>query len=187
MEDSRRTRSQGLPEGEQLVQWDSLQDPVRIEREQAEAHRQARRASEVTDTNRRTIENSEISQGTEGQPRAIDEASQQGEISPNRQSQEGHTNTTPKSGEISPERSDEHSPQYVTEGMSEGSQKGPNEVTDLLAMEEGARARTPDNTTRRNSKSRNGTEGEENSQKESPQIDTAQHYLDDNFSDVMRS
>ena len=97
MEDHRRTRSQGLPEGEQLIQWDSLQDPVRIEREQAEARRGA---SAVIDINRRMIENSEIPQVTEGQPRAIDEAPQQGEISPNHQSQEGHTNTTPKSGEI---------------------------------------------------------------------------------------
>ena len=139
------------------------------------------------DTSRRMIENSKIPQGTVEQPRAIDEAPQQGKISPNRQSQEGHTNTTPKSGKISPERSGEYSPRYVTEDMSEDSQKGTDEVTDLLAMEEGVRARTPDSTTRRDSKSRNGTEGEEKSHKESPQIDTAQHYLDDNFSDVMRS
>ena len=33
----------------------------------------------------------------------------------------------------------------------------------------------------------NGPQREEDSQKESPQMDTAQHYLDDNFSDVMRS
>ena len=115
--------------------------------------------SAVIDTNRRTIENSEIQQVTEGQTRAIDEAPQQGEISPNHQSQEGHTNTTPKSGEISPEHSGEHNPQYVTEDMSEGSQKGPDEVTDLLAMEEGAKARTPDKTTRRNSKEWKWTAG----------------------------
>ena len=187
MEDRRRTRSQGLPEGEQLIQWDSLQDPVRIEREQAEARRQARGASAVIDINRRTIEYSEIPQVTEGQARAINEAPQQGEISPNHQSQEGHMNTMPKSGEILPEGSGEHSPQYVTEDMSKGSQKGPDEVTDLLAMEEGARAQTPNRTPRRNSKSGNGRQREENSRKESPQIDTAQHYLDNNFSDVMRS
>ena len=56
-----------------------------------------------------------------------------------------------------------------------------------MAMEEGARAQTPDKNTYSNSKKENGTQGEENWQKESPQIDTAQHYLDDNFSDVMRS
>ena len=48
------------------------------------------------------------------------------------------------------------------------------------------RARTPDRKTRRNSKNGDRPQGEE-SWKESPQIDTAQHYLDDNFSDVMRS
>ena len=52
MEDRRRTRSQGLPEGEQLIQWDSLQDPVRIEREQAEARRRARGVSGEMDTSR---------------------------------------------------------------------------------------------------------------------------------------
>ena len=93
----------------------------------------------------------------------------------------------PKSGEISPERSGEHSPQYVTEDMSEGLQKEPDEVTDLLAMEKGARARTPDKTTLRKSRSGNGPQREENSRAESPQIDTTQHYLDDHFSDVMRS
>ena len=76
MEDHRRTRSQGLPEGEQLIQWDSLQDPVRIEREQAEARRQAREASVVININRGAIENSEIPQVTEGQPRFIAEAPQ---------------------------------------------------------------------------------------------------------------
>ena len=71
--------------------------------------------------------------------------------------------------------------------MSEVSQKEPDEVTDLLAMEEGVRAPTPDNKTRRNSKNGNGPQREEDSQKESPQIDTAQHHLDDNFPNVMIS
>ena len=60
-------------------------------------------------------------------------------------------------------------------------------MTDLMAMEEGVRAQTPDKNTHSNSKKENGPQGEENLQKESPQMDTAQHYLDDNFSDVMRS
>ena len=94
MEDHRRTRSQGLPEGEQLIQWDSLQDPVRIEIEQAEARRQARGVSTVININRTAIENSEIPQGTEEQPRFIAEAPQSGEISPNHQGQEGCMNTT---------------------------------------------------------------------------------------------
>ena len=69
MEDRRRTRSQGLSEGAQLIQWDSLQDPVRMEREQAEVRRQAREANTVININERAVENSEISQVTEGQPR----------------------------------------------------------------------------------------------------------------------
>ena len=80
MEDHRRTRSQGLSEGEQLIQWDFLQDPVRIEREQAEAHRRAREANTVININERAVENSEILQLTEGQPRLNDEAPQLGEI-----------------------------------------------------------------------------------------------------------
>ena len=69
MEDCRRTRSQVLSEGAQLIQWDSLQDPVRIEREQSEARRRAREENTVTNINERVVENSEISQLIEGQPR----------------------------------------------------------------------------------------------------------------------
>ena len=58
MEDHRRIRSQGLSEGSQLIQWDSLQDPVRIEREQAEAHRRAREVNTVTNMNENMVENS---------------------------------------------------------------------------------------------------------------------------------
>ena len=77
---------------------------------------------------------------TEGQPGVIAEVPQSGKISPNHQSQEDCTDATPKLGEFSPERTGEHSPQYVTVNTSEVSQKEPDEVTDLLAMEEGARA-----------------------------------------------
>ena len=71
--------------------------------------------------------------------------------------------------------------------MSKISQKEPDKVTDLMAMEEGARAPTPDKKTYSKSKNGNLLQGEEDSQKELPQMDTAQHYLDDDFSDVMRS
>ena len=74
MEDRRRTRSQGLSEGTQLIQLDSLQDPVRIKREQAEARRRLREANTVININERAVENSEISQLTEGQPRLTDKA-----------------------------------------------------------------------------------------------------------------
>ena len=187
MEDRRRTRSQGLSEGAQLIQWDSLQDPVRIKREQAEARRRAREANTVTNINERAVENSEISQLTEGQPRFTDEAPQLGEIWPNQQRQEGQMNVVPKSDEISPKRREENNLQHVTENRGEILPKEPDEVTDLMAMEEGARAQTPAKNTYSNSQKENGPQGEENLQKESPQMDTAQHYLDDNFSDMMRS
>ena len=187
MEDCRRTRSQGLLEGVQLIQWDSLQDPVRIKREQAEAHRRAREANTVTNINEGAVENSEISQLTEEQPRLTIGAPQLGTISPNQQGQEGQTNVTPELGEISPKRREENNPQQIRENRSEIPPKEPDEVTDLMAMEEGVRAQTPNKNTYSNSKKENRPQGEEHLQKESPQIDTAQHYLDDNFSDVMRS
>ena len=187
MEEHRRTRSQGLPEGAQLIQWDSLQDPVRIEREQTEACRRVREENTVINMNERVVENNEISQVTEGKPRVTDEAPKLGEISPKQQRQEGQMNVMPKSGEISPKRRIEDNPRHVIENRGDILPKEPNEVTDLMAMEEGARAQTPGKNTYSNSKEENGPQGEENIQQKSPQIDTAQHYLDDNFSDVMRS
>ena len=59
----------------------SLQDPVRSEREQAEACRQAREVSIVINMDRGLVENSEILQVTEGQPRFIAEAPKSGEKS----------------------------------------------------------------------------------------------------------
>ena len=70
MEDHRRTRSQGppsLPEGTELIRWDLLQDPVRIERENTEAHRLGRETNTVIDVSERTAGNSEISQVTDTQ------------------------------------------------------------------------------------------------------------------------
>ena len=65
MEERRRTRSQGPPslsDNNELIQWDSLQDPVRIEREQAEACRLARQISTGTSIAENKAESSEISQ-----------------------------------------------------------------------------------------------------------------------------
>ena len=73
MEDRRRMRSQGLQEGTQLIQWHSVQDPVRIERELAGACRQARQASTATSKGKRVIDNSKISQITQAQPRGPSE------------------------------------------------------------------------------------------------------------------
>ena len=102
MEDRRRMRSQGLPEGTQLIQWDSVQDPVRIERELAGVCRQAREVSTATSRGGRAIDNSEISQKTEAQPRGTIGTPRSGEISPNKQGQKFHIDITPKQGEISP-------------------------------------------------------------------------------------
>ena len=190
MEYRRRTRSQGppsLPEGAELIQWDSLQDPVRIEREHAEARRLARENNTVININERIVENSEILQVTNTQPRYTTEAPRSGEISPKQQKQEGHASVTPQSGKIPPIQTDEGTHPHLKPNMNEISPKEPNEVTDLVAMEEGARVQTPDKDAYSDSRKEYGPQGDKNLQQKSPQIDTAQHYLDDNFSDVMRS
>ena len=65
MEERRRTRSQrppSLTENNELIQWDSLQDLVRIEREQAEARRLTRQTNTATSTTENRVETSEIPQ-----------------------------------------------------------------------------------------------------------------------------
>ena len=54
-------------------------------------------------------------------------------------------------------------------------------------MEEGAKAETPNINTQRTPVREHKVQSDKNLQWKSPQIDTAQHYLDDNFSDEMRS
>ena len=190
MEDCRRTRSQGppsLPEVTELIQWDSLQDPVRIEGEHSEAHRLARGTNTVININERTVKNSEILQASNTQPGYTVKAPQSGEISPKQQEQEGHVSVTPKLSEIAPIQTDECNLPHLKPNTNKISPKEPNEVTDLVAMEEGARAQMPDKDTYSDSRKEYGPQDDENLQQKSPEIDTAQHYLDDNFSDVMRS
>ena len=65
MEERRRTRSQGPPtpaENNELIQWDPVQDTVRIERERAEACRLARQINIANNTIKNRTENDEISQ-----------------------------------------------------------------------------------------------------------------------------
>ena len=173
MEERRRTRSQGPPslsENNELIQWDPLQDPVRIEREHAEVHRLAKQADIATNVNRNMVNSSEISQkvtepyeGTKGMPKL-------GEILPKEQGYEGQARTTPKPGEILPSQQEKVNPRTITPILGEISQKKMQQVADLIAIEEGA-------TDKLNAG---------NAQQGSPQVDTAEHYLDDNFSDVMR-
>ena len=67
MADRGGTRSQGLQECTQLIQWDSVQDPVGIERELSGAHRQAREGGTATGSGEGVSNNSEISRETEAQ------------------------------------------------------------------------------------------------------------------------
>ena len=208
MEDRRRTRSQGPPslsEENELIQWDSLQDPVRIKREHAEARRLAREANAVANAEERMVETSEIlwviskqvqstahtpqsgkiPQATSKQLQYIAHTHQTGKISPKLQGQEGHTRITHKSGEIPPTQTDNNN--YAMPDLNEIPPKEPHEVIDLVAMEEGAMAWTPHKNSQCTPAREHKPQSEENTRQKLPQIDTAQHYLDDNFSDVMRS
>ena len=103
MEERRRTRSQGPPslsENNELIQWDSLQDPVRIEREHAKTCRLARQANTATNVNKNMVESSEIPQIMTGPYQGTEHMPKLGEISPKEQEFERQAPITPKSGEI---------------------------------------------------------------------------------------
>ena len=61
------------------------------------------------------------------------------------------------------------------------------EVNNLIAIQEGAKVETPKENIQRTPTRENNVQIDKNPQQQSPQIDTAQHYLDNNFSNVMRS
>ena len=110
MEERRRTRSQGPPslsENNELIQWDSLQDPVRIEREQAEARRLARQTSIVTSIAENKTESSEILQKETEPHRSTEHTPTLGEISPKEQESES---ITLQSGKISPKQQKKRDP-----------------------------------------------------------------------------
>ena len=90
-------------------------------------------------------------------------------------------------GEIPPNQGEESGSTHTTSNLNEILPKEPHEVTDLVVMEEGARVETPNKNTQHMPKGEHNIQSNENLQQKSPQIDTAQHYLDDNFSDIMRS
>ena len=91
-----------MSEENELIQWGSLQDPVRIEREHAEARRLTREANTVINVSKKLVETSKISQAVSKQAPYTDHMSQLGKISPKQQGHEGHICITPKSGEIPP-------------------------------------------------------------------------------------
>ena len=85
MEGRRRTRSQGPPslaEETELIQWGSLQDPVRIEREQSEVRRLARQARTMGNVSKNMVESSENPQAMGNQVEHTDHTCQSGKISP---------------------------------------------------------------------------------------------------------
>ena len=123
--------------------------------------------------NKRTVENSKILQVTNTQPRYIAKVPPLGEISPKQQEQGGQVSGTPKSSEILPIQTNEGNLPTLKPNTNEISPKEPNKVTDLVAMEEGARAQMPDKDTYSDSRKEHGPQGDKNLQQKSPQIDTA--------------
>ena len=174
MEERRRTRSQGppsLPENNELIQWDSIPDPVRIEREHAEACRLVRQADTATNTSKNTVESSKIPQEMTEPYQGFKHMPKSGEILPKEKEAEGQVPNMLKSGEISPNQQEKANPRPGTPNLGEIPQRESQQVIDLVAMEEGGTVEL----------------NEGNAQQGSPQVDTAEHYLDDHFSDVMRS
>ena len=200
MEERRRTRSQGPPtpiENNELIQWDPVQDVVRRERVRTGTNGLTGQTNVVNNARKNRTENSEISQEqhsdktdheqrptftpttseippkerllentglqtgeippTEQRPRDI--GSKPGEISPEKQKLE---DPGVQLGEIPPKQQNDHlnstSPKLGEIPQQKVHQPKANELT----------------TTHPN-------------REESPQMDTAEHYLDDNFSDVMRN
>ena len=70
----------------------------------------------------------------------MDHTSQWAEISPKQQGHEGHIRITPKLGKIPPNQREENSTIKTTSNSNKIPPKEPHEVTDLVAMEEDARA-----------------------------------------------
>ena len=165
MEQRRRTRSQGPPSptvGNELNQWDSILNPVRIEREQAETCRLATQLEAPTNIRENMAENSEIPQETVEPHQLAKNMSKSGEILPKRNKTGKETHNTLQPGEISPNRQGNINLEPGMHRLAEISPGEPQQVIDLAAMEKGI-------------------------QQSSPQGDTAEHYLDDNFLDVMRN
>ena len=80
----------------------SIQDPVRIEREHAEARRLARQANTVINVSKNTVETSKIPQVASEQPQYTDHTPQSGKILTKQQEYGSHIRITAKSGEIPP-------------------------------------------------------------------------------------
>ena len=175
MEERRKTRSQGppsLPQNNELIQWDSLQDPVRIEREQPEAHRLARQTNPATGTAENKVESNKISQKqSDKQSEArqnTDHMPTSGEILPKEQELE---NIALKTGEISPKQQRKKTPRPSSPRLGKIPQHKAQQLVNSNVTGEGLIVNI----------------NEEDRQQDLPQVDMAEYYLDDNFSDVMQS
>ena len=191
----------------ELIQWDPIQDTVRIERGRTETHRLARQTNIDNNTMENRTENNEISQEQHSNELECEQrtahmpttsvipskeqllensGSQAGEIPPKEQrlgnigpqpgeilpEEQGLENTGMQSGEIPPKQQNGHM-KFPSPRIGEiPQQKVPQlNANESMTTREGERTYP------------NG----EVDQRKSPRMDTAEHYLDDNFSDVMRS
>ena len=117
------------------------------------------------------VESSEISQEITDLRQPIKNTPRLGKISPKRSETEKEANNTLQSDKISPNRKGNINLGPNTQRLGEILPREPQQVVDLVAMEEGT-------TVQHN---------EGGVQQRSPQADTEEHYLDDNFSNIMRS
>ena len=116
MAECRRTRSQGppsLPESNERRHWDSLPDPLQIERDHVEGLRLPRQVTIVLNMSKSMVEISEISQAMSQRTQPIQNMLPIDEISPKQQEKEDHSQNAPKMGEILPKQGD-------LEAMEEG-------------------------------------------------------------------
>ena len=146
-----------------------------------------REANTVSNVTKNMVETSEIPQTTDKHAQYTDHTAQSGEILPKHHGYEGDPHITPKSGEIPPNQRETNTHTHTSPNLNEISPKETQEVTDLVAMEEGARVEMPTKSRQCTVREQENIQGNKNLQQKSPQMDTAQHYLEDNFSDVMRS
>ena len=204
MEERRRTRSQGPPtpiENNELIQWDPVQDTVRRERGRTETDRLTGQTNVVNNARKNRTENSEIlqeqhSDETDHEQRTAftptmseippkeqpleNTGLQTGEIPPTEQ-RPGDIGSQP--GEISPEKQRLEDPGVQ---LGEIPPKQQNGHLNSTSPRLGEIPQQKVHQLKANELTITRPNGEVD-REESPRMDTAEHYLDDNFSDVMRS
>ena len=102
---------------------------------------------------------------------SIKNSPKEGKILPKRNKTRNEGHSTLQLGKISPNTQENANPGPDMHKLGKILPREPQQMIDLAAMEEGTTTQP--------------SQGEV--QQRSPQVDTTEHYLDDNFSDVMRS